>query len=159
MGKKFEEALDLSPGADPRVLANDWGTQPATLNVADIPKEVNELFVAIELIGRGRVWIDDVEVLQSWLHPDERIYLQGSMFVAKQKLAENNPFPAEQLLGSHWGNYLSQFQPMESNSTASRSQRLDAAKEVEDNAKDQGWNEKPNLFQQLRDSMRERWRR
>ncbi len=116
-GDKFEKALELAVGADSRSISHDWGTQPATLYVANIPLDVPELSVAIELIGQGRIWIDDVEVLQSWLHPDETFYLQGTMFVAKQKLTENNLYPAEKLLNSHWGHYLSEFQPLDVNAS------------------------------------------
>jgi hypothetical protein len=158
-GDKFERAMDLQVGTDSRSIANDWGTQPATLHVADIPENLDELSVAIELIGRGRIWVDDMEVSQAWLHPDEKIYLQGTLFVAKQKLAENNPYPAEQLLDSHWGHYLSEFQPTEVDTRYAGEKQSNATRRLEDLRKSQPWSSSPNLFQQLRQSVRERWRR
>ena len=109
--------------------------------------------VAIDLIGPGKVWVDDVEVVQTWLHPEERNYLRGQLLVVEQKLAENNPYPAEKLLGSAWNHYLSELRQSMSgqavNTRASEQQPGDSA----------AWNRTKPALQQWREGWLERWRR
>jgi hypothetical protein len=134
-----------------RVLSNDWGRSPAELHVADVPvDDLVELQVAVDLIGEGRIWVDDVEVVQSWLHPDERNYLRGQVLVVKQKLANNSPFAADRLLSSPWSEYL-----FELDSTRTMSHPM-ITPHTEDA---RNWNKSRPTLQQLRESMRGKWNR
>ncbi|MEO8268847.1 MAG: family 10 glycosylhydrolase, partial [Aureliella sp.] len=78
-GQRFERAMELGGRADSsNAIAFDWGRKPATLYVGDVSSEsVAELTVSIELIGPGKVWVDDVQVFESLLQPDERNHLRG----------------------------------------------------------------------------------
>ncbi len=137
-----------------RFLSNDWGRRPAELHVADVPVEdLAELHVAIDLIGEGRIWVDDVEVVQSWLHPDERNYLRGQVLVVKQKLANNNPFAAERLLRTPWSEYLFELDSQQ-NPAASGPLMSPLTEEIRSD-----WNRTKPTLQQLRESMRNRWNR
>jgi hypothetical protein len=129
------------------------------LHIADVPtQELTELRVAIDVIGRGKVWVDDVEVFEALLHPDERIYLRGQVLVAKQSLENQNPFPAEQLLDSHWGHYLAAHKP-EDQPTG----RMASAVPLQTNERElqnkANWNSTKPVFQQWRESIRDRWKR
>lgn len=156
-GERYERWQQFGPGANGQQIAFDWGTRPSMLSLSDIPSaDIDQLFISIELVGQGKVWVDDVQVLESLLHPDERIYLQGRMFVAKQKLSERNPFPAEQLLDSHWGRYLAQYETALSKTTPSTLTRAAPENETDRETQRQSrWDKSPNFLQQLR----ERWRR
>jgi len=176
LGERFERSIHLgsrAPGATP--IAIDWGRKPATLFVGDVSSEsLTELAVSIELIGPGKVWVDDVQILESLLQPDERNHLRGQLLVAQKRLAENNPFPAEQLLESHWGEYLLRYQfanPVSakvasllyspavkagSNPPSSKANRSEGPGEKTQPA---SWDEAPSVFQQFRESLRDRWRR
>ncbi len=157
-GERFERFEQYGGPGETRQIANDWGRRPATLYVADLPLEdLTELRIAIDLVGPGKVWVDDVEVFASQLHPDERIYLRGQVLVAKQKLAENNPYPAEQLLDSHWGRYLRSFSDRESQPDHVAARTSPIASPASPPAA-KSTTAKPFL-QQWRDSLRERWRR
>lgn len=166
-GQRFERSEQFGSRNRQQQISNDWGTRPASLYVSEIPADLEEFFVSVELIGKGRVWVDDIQVLESWLEPQERVYLQGVMLVAKQKLTENNPFPAEQLLSGPWGRYLAELQSNSQTKTTpavvDRSVYTTAPKmsipDEDVSEKRNGWNDGPKVFQQLRDSMRERWRR
>ncbi len=158
-GDRFERYEDYGGQSESRAIANDWGRRPATLYVADVPTdELVELRVAIDVIGRGRVWVDDVEVFEALLHPDERIYLRGQVLVAKQNLESRNPFPAEQLLDSHWGHYLSTYRPADHATTQLAAKEPLQSKEVDLKNKS-NWNSTKPVFQQWRESMRDRWKR
>lgn len=170
-GERFERSKVFgSRNVPSQQLASDWGVRPATLDVADIPTDtLQNIFVAIQLVGKGTVWVDDVEVQSSWLHPDERVYLQGRLIVAKQGLENNNPLPAEELLDSSWGRYLSEWHPMMVQISTQVAENLVSPKNVEqilsptepaeESSSRTNWKNSPNLFQQLRRSMTERWRR
>lgn len=155
-GERYERWQQFGPGANGQQISFDWGTRPSMLSLSDIPSaDIDQLFISIELVGPGKVWVDDVQALESLLHPDERIYLQGRMFVAKQKLSERNPFPAEQLLESHWGRYLAQYETVLHETAPSTLTRAASEQDVDREAQRTRWDRSPNFLQQLR----ERWRR
>lgn len=157
-GSRFERSQQfggLSPSR--QKLPVDWGRKPIQLAVGSIPtEEIDELYVAIDLIGPGRVWVDDVQVFESYLQPDERIQLRGQLLVAKQRLAEGNPFPAEQLLDSHWGRYLSTFQEPHDRETVQPTATGNSGSNY--NSASQ-WNSTAPLLQRWRNSFRQRWQR
>lgn len=158
-GERFERSQYFGGTDNEHGIAYDWGRRPASLYVADIPvSEMKEMYVAIDLVGPGKVWVDDVQVTELRLHPDERIYLRGQVLVAKQKLLENNPFPAELLLDSNWGHYLSSFR--EADNAAERVAEVVPLQTSEEALKaDSDWNQQKPILQHWRDSLRDRWRR
>ncbi|MCR9295132.1 MAG: family 10 glycosylhydrolase [bacterium] len=167
-GSPYEQAVTVGSRENRDLqIPNDWGTRPVTLYASDIPlEELESLYVAIEMLGAGTVWIDDVQVLKNWLRPDERIYLQGLMLVASEQLAANNPFPAEQLLNSHWGRFLSRYctnaDVADKDAIGESEQAADipsATQPSQDSVPRTGWNSSPGLMKQMRDAWRERWRR
>lgn len=182
-GQRFERAMELGGRSDSsNAIAIDWGRKPATLYVGDVSSEsVAELNVSIELIGPGKVWVDDVQVLESLLQPDERNHLRGELLVAQKKLAESNLYPAERLLDSHWGQYLFHFQPAAELSSdgryitaastpIARMSRASMQNTPRANSETNmtpvgssngrgGWSQSPSVFRQMRDSLRNRWQR
>ncbi|MFN3189775.1 MAG: family 10 glycosylhydrolase [Aureliella sp.] len=113
-GKRFAASNNFGSIADrTRQLPTDWGPRPVSLHVADIPtEELESLVVSIELIGEGTVWIDDVRVLQSWLHPSESSFLHGKFLSAEEDLSNGNYLSALNLLNSPWVRYLKRRHPL-----------------------------------------------
>lgn len=137
-----------------RTLANDWGRRPAELHLADVPiDDLVDLQLAIDLIGPGKIWVDDVEVVENWLHPDERNFLRGQLLVAKQKLDENNPWPADRLIHGPWNHYLLDLQ---ANLPTAASSASNQNRQSESSA---SWARPKSTIQQWRESLLERWRR
>ena len=108
-GKRFQRWHDFIPSSPGGTqIPIDWGRRPLVLLVPDVPnEELNELYVAIDLIGAGRVWVDDVRVYGMYLHPDEQVHLLGQMFLAKEQLRKGDFTLADQLLKSFWACFLS----------------------------------------------------
>ncbi|MEO8270107.1 MAG: hypothetical protein ABI557_10315, partial [Aureliella sp.] len=101
--------------------------------------------------------------------------------LAQKKLAENNLYPAERLLDSHWGQYLFRYQPtteMASKRTiltsASQSVVRTSRNKVQSSVKTTNetnmtpigpskghgtWSQSPSVFHQMRDSLRSHWQR
>jgi hypothetical protein len=175
-GERYESSKVFGgSNADPALrIANDWGPRPALLDVGDIPiEEVDEVFVSIELLGTGSVWIDDVKVRQSWLHPSELRYMNSRLLLAEKELENNHLLAAYQLLESDWGRYLNRLHPafqlppleiQESNearqakSTVSKSQPA-FGKEQESWRDRSAWGRTSKLFEQMRRSMLKSWQR
>lgn len=176
-GERYESSRVFGgSNLDPTLrIANDWGPRPAMLDVGDIPlEEVDEVFVSIELIGSGSVWIDDVKLRQSWLHPSELRYMNSRLLLAEKELENNHLLAAHQLLESDWGRYLNrlhpafQWPPLEAQavsnetgqpmSTASKSQRN--VEDVQPSWHDRSaWGRTSKLFEQMRRSMLKSWQR
>lgn len=162
-GERFERALTLGARADGAAapIAIDWGRKPATLFVGDVSSEsIAELAVSIELIGPGKVWVDDVQIFESFLQPDERNHLRGQLLVVKQKLSERRLFPAEQLLDSHWGEYLMRFESSKpASAKVAAIPGADGSTTGPSSPTRSTWSESPSVFRQFRDNLRDRWRR
>lgn len=183
-GQRFERSMTLGSRSDsPNSIAIDWGRKPATLYVGDVSIEsVAELSVLIELIGPGKVWIDDVQVFESFLQPDERNHLRGELLVVQKKLAEKNIYPAERLLDSHWGQYLLRVGPTVTSPVSiattavtpppvarlthapadvitSKTNTQSNMTPVDSASARGSWSESPSVFRQMRDSLRGRWQR
>jgi hypothetical protein len=154
-GDRFQRTISYGGSrAEPgRNLSNDWGRRPAELHVSDLPiDELIDLQVSIDLIGPGRVWVDDIEVVQTWLHPEERNYLRGQLLVAKQKLANGNSITADRVLRTSWSEYLFDLasQPNIQRRANPFSQQSDARSD---------WKRPKQPLQQFREGMRPRWGR
>ena len=184
-GQRFERSMELGGRADNSAIAIDWGRKPATLYVGDVSSEsVAELSVLIELVGPGKVWVDDVQVFESFLQPDERNHLRGELLVAQKKLGEKNLYAAERLLDSHWGQYLFRIRSAKqaihqvprwttANQTAALSIAQEGVGESDPNqaastenltpqasGKNRGaWSQSPSASDEIRESLRERWQR
>ncbi|MEM8734658.1 MAG: hypothetical protein AAGG44_10575, partial [Planctomycetota bacterium] len=176
-GKRFSASSICGSATDrTQQLPTDWGPRPYSLHVADIPTtEMNSLIVSIELIGEGTVWVDDVRVLQSWLHPSESSFLRGKMLAAEEDLTGENYLTASRLLDSPWVQYLRRKHPLfESQSTTTQSLNQFADHEESQVDSDSApsilsggsvWgrsNDRPpksSLIEQLKESVTEGWQR
>ncbi len=91
-------------------IAIDWGRKPLVLLVPDVPnEELSELHVALDLVGPGLLWVDDIRVYGMYLHPEEKVHLLGQMFLAKEQLRKGDFTLADQLLESFWATYLGTY--------------------------------------------------
>lgn len=151
----------LSPGGNR--LPIDWGRVPIQLYTGDVPVEqLDSLHVSLELIGPGRVWLDDVEVFEMILQPDERNHLRGQVLVARERLAKGNPYAAELLLQGHWGQYIRGIQHRDAAAQLSRPPTgtdLGPFTHGPSSRSASSWNNTTPVFQKWRESIRQRWQR
>ncbi len=95
-------AVQSDPSARP--LGADWNYY--TLFVEDLPASVKEVRVGVELRGTGDVWVDQVGVYDLWLNEEERTGLIRDIDIATSMLEEGRVADSEQLLKSHYVQYL-----------------------------------------------------
>lgn len=153
-GEAYERST-LVGGRSPlgKRLPIDWGQRPFQLHVNDMPlKQLESMQVAVELVGSGRIWIDDVEVYGLELMPEEWRHLRGQILVAQDQLREGNPYPAYQLLESHWGQYASRL-----NRQPTGGEMTPVNERIERSAS--SWNNSTPVFEKLRQNIRGRWQK
>lgn len=153
-GEAYERST-LVGGRSPlgKRLPIDWGQRPFQLHVNDLPLEqLDSMRVAVELIGSGRIWVDDVEVYALELMPEEWRHLRGQILVAQDQLREGNPYPAYQLLESHWGQYAARL-----NRQPSGGEMTPVQERTERSAA--SWNNSTPAFEKWRENMRGRWQK
>ncbi len=156
-GRRYQRSHQFGTQPSGSDVAIDWGKRPVTLFVTDLPSaELSELYVAFDLVGPGKVWVDDIQALEAYLSPDERIQIRSQIFLAKEKLRDNNAFPAEQVLNSHIARYLASIKAKPTMQAPVNNQQFD---EPEKSTAGSRWNNSPPILQQLRESMRERWQK
>lgn len=160
-GGRYQRSHQFGTQPSGSDVAIDWGKRPATLFVTDLPSaDLAELNVAFDLVGPGKVWVDDIQAMEAYLSPEERIQIRGQIFLAKEKLRDNNAFPAEQVLNSHLARYLASIRSKPTMQTPSNSQSTSQqVVEPEKSSAGNRWNNSPPILQQLRESMRERWQK
>ncbi|MCC6512306.1 MAG: hypothetical protein IT423_24625 [Pirellulaceae bacterium] len=152
----------LAATRDRSQLAVDWGHRPLVLLVPDVPNEdLAELRAAVDLVGVGKLWVDDVRVYGMYLHPEEKVHLLGQMFVAKEKMREGDFTLADQLLGSFWASFLSTYlAPSATAVSADRSQINEARLPVTPGRSGPAWrNPNQPRFNQWQENLRNRWQR
>ena len=156
-GRRYQRMHQFAAQTANSDLPVDWGKRPMTLFVTDLPSaELTELYVAFDLVGPGKVWVDDIQAVEAYLSPEERVQIRGQIFLAKEKLRDNNAFPAEQVLNSHLARYLASITPRPvSTSQVNPTQVAQPEKPVSGNR----WNNSPPILYQLRESVRERWQK
>ncbi len=149
-----------SPGKQSR-LPIDWGNRPLVLLVPDVPNEdLSELRAAVDVVGPGTLWVDDVRVYGMYLHPDEKVHLSGQMFMARQQMRQGDYALADQMLGSFWSNFLSTYLPAEQADAAPGGSRANEARLPTRGATGPAWR-KPNSnrVNQWQESLKNRWQR
>lgn len=82
-------------------LSADWSTQRFSVGTTALPREgLQELRVAIDVQGAGRVWIDDIRRHDFFLPPTERADLQRQIFLASEGLGVGELEPASLLFSN-----------------------------------------------------------
>ncbi len=67
---------------------------------------LTELRVGFDLMGAGRVWIDDVQVFDRWFYENERDELLKSIVLANFQIEDKNPLACHRFLDSYWPRFL-----------------------------------------------------
>jgi hypothetical protein len=97
-GQPLRRSLSIDAG-DAGRLPRGWGAAPIRLQAIDLPTEgLEDVRLAIDWIGEGKVWIDRVELSTSFLTERERGELQRRTFVALEDLRGGDPRTAADLL-------------------------------------------------------------
>jgi hypothetical protein len=105
-----------------RLLPNQWSD--LTLDVNDFPDVANlKLRVAVELIGPGEVWIDDLRVYDRRFGRDEYLALLKMLQVINTQLNTGDVAGCYTKLGGYWPRFLLRFVPAPERTVATRPSR------------------------------------
>ena len=82
------------------------------LLVDDLPIEgLTELRIGFDLMSEGQVWIDHVQVYDTWFQQSEQRELLRSIALAYSHQTNGQVSDCEQFLQGYWPHYLKQFVP------------------------------------------------
>lgn len=159
-GKRFRRWHEFAPSPKGGTqFPIDWGRRPLVLLVPDVPNEdLTDLHVAIDLIGQGQLWVDDVRVYGMYLHPDEKVHLLGQIFLAKEEMRKGSYALVEQLLESFWACYLSTYMS-DGRNQAVASDRQPTREAKRNVVVPQPWRSSSTRWNQWQDSLRQRWQK
>jgi hypothetical protein len=105
-------ANDGSKAPSPPPLPTKWA--PYLARVDGVPSSgLTDLRVAVDLMGKGEVWIDDIRVFDLWFDNTERNELIKKFALADQKLGKGEVIECERILRSDWADFLRQHVPLE----------------------------------------------
>jgi hypothetical protein len=98
--------------ASPWQLTDSWWRYQ--LRVDNLPPNVTDLRVAIDLMGEGHVSVDDVQVFDLWFERMERNELLKLNALANLHLGKGAAVDCERLLRGYWAEFLRRNVPVDS---------------------------------------------
>ncbi|MCU0873879.1 MAG: hypothetical protein MUE50_16200, partial [Pirellulaceae bacterium] len=105
-------ASDDRLGEPPPPLATTWA--PYLVRIDDLPaRGLTDLRVAIDLMGPGEVWIDDVQVFDLWFDKNERNELLKKIALASFYLGQGEVVECDQVLRGYWPEFLRRYVPID----------------------------------------------
>jgi len=105
-------AGDERLGEPPPPLTTDW--DPYLVRIDDLPTHgLTDLRVAIDLMGPGEVWIDDVQVFDLWFDKNERNELVRKHALANFYLGQGEVVECDHVLRGYWPEFLRRYVPIE----------------------------------------------
>ncbi len=114
-GKSFYRRANVGASEDGqpvRALQKGWAPYRFPLN--DLPLiGLTDLRVGFDLMGPGEVWIDDVQVFDSWLEDNERDELLKNIATADFQLGAGQMADCERFMGGYWTQFLRENVPLE----------------------------------------------
>jgi hypothetical protein len=117
---RYAEIGTNSVGTDPAPppLRTTWW--PYLARIDDVPASgLTDLRVAVDLMGKGEVWADDVQVFDLWFDKTERHELMKKFALADLKLGKGEVIECERILRSYWAEFLRRHVPLEEPRVAS----------------------------------------
>ncbi|NLF70967.1 MAG: hypothetical protein GX575_18190 [Candidatus Anammoximicrobium sp.] len=103
--------------ASPPPLTAEWGWY--LVRIDDLPTHgLTDLRVAIDLMGAGDVWIDDVQVFDRWFDKNERNELLKKIALANFYLGKGEVAQCEQVLRGYWPEFLRRYIAIDENQLA-----------------------------------------
>lgn len=95
----------------PPPLTTAWA--PYLLRIDDLPPTgLTDLRIAIDLMGKGKVWIDDVQVFDLWFDQNERTELLKAIGMADLSLGKGEVGKCERFLNGYWPEFLRRYVPL-----------------------------------------------
>ncbi|MBP87401.1 MAG: hypothetical protein CMJ64_11875 [Planctomycetaceae bacterium] len=106
LGKDVDKKL--RPTGNPaEKLPQDWPRQPYMFHLDDLPASgIDQLMIGFDLMGRGEVWIDDVEVYDLYFFPNEVNELLKNVANADFHLDNGRIADCDRFLNGYWPRFL-----------------------------------------------------
>jgi hypothetical protein len=105
-------ASDERGGPAPPTLTAEWA--PYLVRIDNLPSSgLTDLRVAVDLMGRGEVWVDDVQVFDLWFDKTERSELLKKSAFASFVLGKGEVTQCGRLLRGYWPEFLRRHVPLD----------------------------------------------
>lgn len=96
---------------NPPPLTKNWA--PYLLRIDNLPTTgLTDLRVAFDLMGRGEVWIDDVQIFDLWFEKTERNELLKLIALADFYLGKGELAQCTRILDGYWPEYIRRHVPL-----------------------------------------------
>jgi hypothetical protein len=103
--------------SNPPPLTQAWA--PYLLRIDNLPTSgLTDLRIAFDLMGKGEVWIDDVQVFDLWFDKTERNELLKQIALANFYLGKGELVQCARILDGYWSEFLRRNMTVEQNQLA-----------------------------------------
>lgn len=101
-----------APGrAAPPPITAEW--EPYVVRVDNLPPSATDLRVAVDLLGEGEVWVDEVQVQDLYFDPSECNELTKLFALANLYLGKGAAVDCERLVRGYWAEFLRTHVPLD----------------------------------------------
>jgi hypothetical protein len=112
-GSTYYRPFNVAQDPRAQLLTSDWGQKPFVMLVSDLPtQELVDLRVGFDLMGKGEVWIDDVQVYDRWFPKNERDDLMILSGLAVRSLSLGQLGDCQRILSGYWPQFLLEYVPL-----------------------------------------------
>jgi hypothetical protein len=105
--KTYYRFASVGAGAATPPLKNQWA--PYLFQVDDLPtSDFTDLRVGFDLMGKGEVWIDDVQIFDAYFQEPEQEELLKTIALADLHLGQGRVGDCQRLLDGYWPRFLAE---------------------------------------------------
>lgn len=109
--KTYYRFASVGAGSTSTPLKGQWA--PYLFQVDDLPTiDVTDLRVGFDLMGAGEVWIDDVQVFDTYFHDHEQDELLKMIALADLQLGKGNVGDCQKVLDGYWARFIDEHVAM-----------------------------------------------
>jgi len=109
-GKPYYKYAQVGAGKGSPRLTSRW--QPYVFHVDDLPAAgLTGLRIGFDLMGKGEVWADHVQLYDMWFYDNERDELAKQIAVADFQLAQGRLLECQQMVDGYWPRFLRTHAP------------------------------------------------
>ncbi len=102
-------SVGAGKGAPP--LKSEWA--PYLFQIDDLPtSELSDLRVGFDLMGKGDIWLDDVQVFDRYFHDHEQDELLKIIALADLYLAKRKGADCQRVVEGYWPRFLTEYVPL-----------------------------------------------
>ena len=91
----------------------------------DVPSDIQNLRVGLDVVGKGTVLVDNVQVFDRWFDAQDKEALTKIVSLAAHNISTGDYLKAHNLMNSYWPRFIQAYEPLNPASTVPEAKKQD----------------------------------